>query len=99
MRGFEFCLSLSQTRSSNLRVSFSFFDLALLLRNLSFIAFLSSVQIKLGFLCFLPQSSWLKNYFYFLTNFIDISLCAEAPFSILKKASAPITSGECSRGC
>ena len=25
-------------------------------------------------------------------------LCAETPFSILKKVSAPITSGECSRG-
>ena len=37
------------------------------------------------------------NYFYFLTNFIDISLSADL-FSILKKVSAPITSGECSRG-
>ena len=41
--------------------------------------------------------------FIFLTNFIDNSLCADPMrrnpfFSILKKVSAPITSGECSRG-
>ena len=38
------------------------------------------------------------TYFYFLTNLIDISLCADPMrrnpfFSILKKVSAPITSG------
>ena len=52
------------------------------------------------FFVFLPQRSWIGwkitiNYFYFLTNFIAQKLL----FSILKKILAPITSGECSRGC
>ena len=80
---------------SSLRVSSPFFW--------SFIVFLSSDRIKFGFLCFLPQRSRIGrkitfNYLYFLTNFIDISLCAEALFSILKKVSAPIISGECYSG-
>ena len=84
------------------------FDLALLLRNLSFIAFLPSNWIKLGFFHFLPWRSWICrkitfNYFYFLTNFINILLCTDpmrrSSFSILKKVSALITSSECSRGC
>ena len=37
--------------------SFPSLDLAPLSRNLSFIAFLSSDRIKLGFLCFLPRRS------------------------------------------
>ena len=52
-----------------------------------------------------PRIGWkiTYNYFYFLTYFIDISLCSDPmrrnpPFSILKKVSEPITSGECSRG-
>ena len=57
---------------------------------------------------FLPRRSRIgrkitSTYFYFLTNFIDISLCADPMrrntfFFILKKVTAPITSGECSRG-
>ena len=59
-------------------------------RNLSFISFFSFDRIRLGFLCFLPQRSRIGrkitfNYFYFLTNFIDISLCTDPirrnPFS------------------
>ena len=58
------------------------FDLAPLLINLSFIAFLFSNRIKLGFLCFLPRRPRIGrkitfNYCHFLTNFIDISLCAD----------------------
>ena len=110
MRGFEFRLSLSLSLSELeflvCGCRLPSFDLAPLLRNLSFIAFLSSDQIKRGFLCFLPQRSWTGrkitfNCFYFLTNFIAISLYADpmrrSPFSILKKVSAPITFGECSR--
>ena len=61
-------------------------------RNLSFISFFSSDRIRLGFLCFfLPLRSLIDrkitfDYFYFLTNFIDISLCADHmgrnPFSL-----------------
>ena len=58
------------------------FDLSSLSRTLSFISFFSSDRIKLGFLCFLPRRLWIGrkltfNYFYFWTNFIDISLCAD----------------------
>ena len=84
MRGFVFRLftpppSLSQSWSSSLRAPFSFFfDLAPVSRNLFFIALLPSDRIKFGFL-FLPRRSRIGrkitfNYFYFLTNFIDISL-------------------------
>ena len=58
------------------------FDLAPLLRNLSFISFFSSDQIELGFLCVLPRRLRISrkirfNHFYFLTNFIDILLHAD----------------------
>ena len=51
-------------------------------RNLSFISFFSSDRIRLGFLWFLPRRSQIgrkitSNYFYFLTNFIYISQCAD----------------------
>ena len=60
----------------------SSFDLCPLERNLSFISFFSSDRTRLGFLYFLPPRSRIGrkitfNYFYFLTNFIDISLCAD----------------------
>ena len=66
------------------------FDLCPLSRNLSFTSFFSSDRIRLGFLCFLPWRSLIGrkitlNYFHFLTNFIDILLCADPmrrnPFS------------------
>ena len=72
-----------------------YFALATLSRNLSFIAFLTSDRIKLGFLCFLPWGSQIGrkitfNYFYFLTNFINISLCADpmrrSPFFHFKES-------------
>ena len=60
------------------------FDLAPLSRNLSFIAFFvfRSDQIGFSLLFFLPRKSRtdrkiIFNDFYFLTNFIDISLCAD----------------------
>ena len=67
---------------SSLLVSSAFFWSLPLSRNLFLISFFSSDQIKLSFLCFLPGSSWIdrkitSNYFYFLTNVIDISLCAD----------------------
>ena len=114
IRGFEFrqffflSLSLSLSLALSELEFWSAGVVCLLLisslpRNLFFIAFLSSDQIKLGFLWFfLLQKSRIGrkitfNYCYFLTNFIDISLCAypmhRSPF--LKKVSAPITSGEC----
>ena len=60
--------------------------------------------IKMGFLCFLPRLT--EKLILIIFIFLQISstfryapiLCTEAPFSILKKVSAPITSGECSRG-
>ena len=81
-------LSLSVGVSSLLVLS-AFFWSAPLSKNLFFISFFSSDWIRLGFLCFLPQRSRIGrkitfNYFSFLTNFIDISLCiilwAETPF-------------------
>ena len=119
LRGFEFRLSLSLSLSVGVlvrRPSSAFFWSAPLSGNLSFISFISSDRIRLGFLDFLLRRSRIDrkitfNYFYsfiylfiyLLTNFIDISLCADPmrrknPFSILNKVSAPITSGECSRG-
>ena len=88
---------------------FPSFVLTLLSRNLSFIAFLSSHRIKLGFslFCFyreghrLPEKLHLVIFIFWLissTFRYALILCAETPFSILKKVSAPITSGECSRG-
>ena len=85
------------------------FDFALLSRNLSSIAFFSSDQIKLGwgFFVFYREDHGLTEkllliIFIFwqisLTIRYALILCAEAPFSILKKVSASITSGECSRG-
>ena len=77
-------LSLSLSWSSGLQTDCRLpsFDQTPLLRNLSFISFFSSDQIILGFLCFLPRRSRIGwkitfDYFYFLTNFIDISLCAD----------------------
>ena len=59
-----------------------FFDLAPLSRNLSFIAFLSSGWIKLGFLCFLLQRPCIGqkitfNYFLFFDKFHRHMLCAD----------------------
>ena len=54
------------------------FDLVPLLRNLSFTAFFSSDWIRLSFLCFSRIGQKITfNYFYFLTNFINISLCID----------------------
>ena len=57
-------LSFSQLEFKSSEWS-AFFWSALLLRNLSFIVFLSSNWIKLGFLCFFSAKfmDWLKNYF------------------------------------
>ena len=72
------------------------------------LSFLSSDQIRLGFLCFLLRRSQIGrkitfNYLIFWqissTFCYALILCAETPFFILKKVLAPITSGECSRGC
>ena len=69
-------LSLSQRWSSSLRSSFFFFWSTPLSRNLSFIVFLSSDRIKLGFLCFFfgggttKVTDWPKNYFW-LFSFFD----------------------------
>ena len=105
MCGFKFRLCLSQLEFwSAMDCHLPSFDLSPLSRNLSFISFFSSDQIRLGFLCFLPKvTDWLKNYFnYFL--FFDkfhrhFAMCwsyvQKLLFSILKKVSAPITSGEC----
>ena len=67
---------------------------------------------QIGFSMFLlPRRSRIGRkflltffFFFFFTNFIDISLCDDPMrrtlfFFILKKVSAPITSGEFSRGC
>ena len=101
-------LSLSHLEFWSAECRLPSFDLASLSRNLSFISFFSSDRTKLGFLCFLPWRARVSRkfsftYFDFLTNFIDILLCADPMsrnpfFSILKKVSAPIASGECSRG-
>ena len=113
MCGFEFrfCLSpsFSQLEFWSVDCRLPSFDLFLLLRNLSFISFFSSDQIRLRILCFLPWRSRIGwkitfNYFYFLTNFIDISLCTDPVrrnpfFPFWRKVSALITSSECSRGC
>ena len=63
---------------------------------------------QIGFSLFLPRRLRIGrkitfDYFYFLTNFIGISLCAYPMrrnpfFFILKKVSAMVTSGECSHG-
>ena len=83
------------------------FELVPLSRNLSFMSFFSSDRIKLGFLYLLLRRSSIDRKitftFFFLTNFIDISRCADPMrrtplFFILKKVSAPITPSECSRG-
>ena len=87
---------------------FPSFDLSPLSRNLSFIAFLSSDRIKLCFFfVFYSEGHGLaEKILLIIFIFWQISstfryvliLCAEAPFSILKEVSAPITSGDCSRG-
>ena len=84
------------------------FDLALLSRNLSFIAFISSEQINWVFFgVFYHEGHGLaKKLLLIIFIFWQISstfryaliLWTEAPFSILKKVPAPITSGECSCG-
>ena len=95
MYGFKFHLSLSQNWSSGLRVSFTFFLSG------------STVKKFFFFLFFYREGHGLAEkllliIFIFLTNSIDISLYADSlcrsPFFILKKVSAPITSGKCSRG-
>ena len=101
-------LSVSLSLSQLEFWSVDFFWSGPLFRNLSFISFFSSDQIRLVFLCSLLQRSWIGwkitfNHFYFWTNFIEISLCADLMcrnlfFSILKKISAPIISSECSHG-
>ena len=84
MRGFEshFYLSLSLSEFWSADCRLSSFDLTQLLRNLSFISFFFSDRIRLGFLCFLTRRLRIGrkitlNSSYFLTNFIDISLCAD----------------------
>ena len=98
------CMVLSFTPLSlSQRVVCLLFELAPLSRNLSFIAFFSFDQINWVFSVFLPQRSQIGwkitfNYFFFLwislTFRYAVILCAEAPFSILKKVLAPITSGD-----
>ena len=74
-------LSLSQLEFWSVDSCLPSFDLSLQSRNLSFILFFSFDQIKLGFLCFLPWKSrigWITfDYFYFLTNLINSSLCTD----------------------
>ena len=109
--GFEFCLSLSLSElGSSLQGHLSSFDLISLTRNLSFIVFFSLDQINWVFFLFyrsLRLSDKITfNYFDFWifgqissTFRYELILHAEAPFSILKKVSEPITSGKCSRRC
>ena len=61
----------------------AFFWSAPLSRNLFLILFFSSDRIKLCFICFLPWRSWIGrkitfNYFYFLSNFVNILLCTNS---------------------
>ena len=83
------------------------FDLCPLSRNWSFISFFSSDRIRFGFLWVFSAkvTDWPKNYFWlflFFDSFRHFAMrwsYAQKPFFfILKKVSAPITSGECFHG-
>ena len=101
-------LSLSQLEFLSADCHLPSFDLAPLSRNLSFILFSSSDQIKFGFLGFFTAkvTDCPKNYFYLFLFFDKFnrhfamrwSYVQKPLFSILKKVSAPITSTEYSRG-
>ena len=73
-------------------LSYAFFWDAPLSRNLSFISFFSFDRIRLGFLWIFfflmlrPRigQNIIFNRFYFLTNFIDISLCADHIYQPLR---------------
>ena len=91
---------------SSLLVSSAFFWTAPLSRNLSFIAFFSSDRINWVFFVFYREGHGLAEKLLLIIFILwkisstfryALILCAEAPFSILKKVSVPITSGECSR--
>ena len=85
MRGFEFCFCLSLYLSWSSE-SVGVVCLLLICRRcrkicLLFVFLFWSVQIGFSLGFFLPRRSRIGrkitfNYFYFLTNFIDISLCA-----------------------
>ena len=100
-------LSLSQNWSSSLLVVCVLLICQLSI-NLSFISFFSSDPIKLGFHCFFYHKGHRLAEKLLLIIFIfqqissgfrnALILCVETPFSILKKVSALITSGECSCG-
>ena len=102
--------SLSQSWGSSPQGHLSYFDLTSLTRNLCFIVFFSLDQINWVFFLFYRSHRLSDkitfNYFDFwifgqisLTFCYELILRAEAPFSILKKVSEPITSGKCSRRC
>ena len=86
------------------------FFLSPLSRNLFFYSVFLFWSDQLGFIVFcffLPRMSLIgRKIILIIYTFWQISstfpdaliLCAETSFSILKKVSAPITSGECSRG-
>ena len=85
MRAFKFrpYLSLSLSLSLFLRVGVDVVCLLLIWPAVVYIVFLFRWdQIVFCFFCFLPRRSRIGrkmtfNYVYFLTNFIDISLCAD----------------------
>ena len=103
------CLSLSELGVLVCRCRLPSFDLAPLSRNLHLIEFLSSIRSNCFFFlfCFYREGHGLaEKLLLVIFIFWQISstfryaliLCAEAPFSILKKVSAPITFGKCSLG-
>ena len=112
MRGFEFRLSLSLSLSLGVLVRGllpAFWSVSTVEKFVFYIIFSFVIGSVCVFLRFLPWRSRIDrkisfNYVYFMTNLIDISLCADPMrrnpffFVILKKVSSPIISGECSRG-
>ena len=73
--------SLSQLEFWSTNCRLPSFDTCPLSRNLSFISFFS-LLIGTNWVLFLTVkvTDLSKIFFYILTNFIDISLCAETPF-------------------
>ena len=102
------CFSVSQRWSSGLRVSFAFFCSGSAVEKFVFYSIFVFRLDQIGFsvLFYREGHGLAEKLLLIIFIFWQISstfhyaliLCAEAPFSILKKVSAPITSGECSRG-
>ena len=75
-------LSLSQIWSSGMLVSFAFYWSVSAVEKFVFYSVFVFQSDQVVFSLFLPRRSRIDgkitfNYFYFLTNFIDISLCAD----------------------